>query len=114
MRQEMTQPKHTADFQLEAVPPADTTLDSLESLQLVADGKLPVGLAADDLAEPDFADIDAAEAELFQSDDVVDVVINDEAMHDGSMSDGDEVMSIEDVDQIASARPSGYSKTSFG
>ncbi|HEY9885275.1 MAG TPA: RNA polymerase sigma factor, RpoD/SigA family [Thermosynechococcaceae cyanobacterium] len=90
--------------------PADAML---ESLQLVADGNLPIGLAADDLAEPDFADIDAAEAELFQGDDVADAVITDATLLDDVIGDDDEAMSTdEDVDQIASARPSGYSKTS--
>jgi RNA polymerase sigma factor (RpoD-like family) len=109
MHQEITQSKDTATFQPKAVP-ADAML---ESLQLVADGNLPVGLAVDDLAEPDFADIDAAEAELFQGDDIVDAVISDVAMLADGISDDDEAMSTdEDVDQIASARPSGYSKTS--
>jgi RNA polymerase sigma factor (RpoD-like family) len=109
MHQETLQSKDTAVFQHEAMP-ADAML---ESLQLVADGNLPIGLAADDLAEPDFADIDAAEAELFQGDDVADAVITDASLLDDVISDDDEAMSTdEDVDQIASARPSGYSKTS--
>ncbi|HEY9654420.1 MAG TPA: sigma-70 family RNA polymerase sigma factor, partial [Crinalium sp.] len=109
MHQETIQSKDTAAFEHEAMP-ADVML---ESLQLVADGNLPIGLAADDLAEPDFADIDAAEAELFQGDDVADTVITDATLLDDVISDDDEAMSTdEDVDQIASARPSGYSKTS--
>jgi RNA polymerase sigma factor (RpoD-like family) len=109
MHQETLQSKDTAVFQHEAMP-ADAML---ESLQLVADGNLPIGLAADDLAEPDFADIDAAEAELFQGDDAADAVITDASLLDDVISDDDEAMSTdEDVDQIASARPSGYSKTS--
>ncbi|XHX78010.1 MAG: RpoD/SigA family RNA polymerase sigma factor [Stenomitos frigidus ULC029] len=109
MHQETIQSKDTVAFQHRAMP-ADAML---ESLQLVADGNLPVGLAADDLAEPDLADIDAAEAELFQSVDATDVVITDVAMLDNVIRDDDEAMSAdEDVDQIASARPSGYSKTS--
>lgn len=111
MSQEIIQSKATAT-QLEAMPAVNATLNSLESLQLVANGNLPVGLAVDDLAEPDLTDIHAAEAELFQDDDGVDV-IHDAIMNDGIMSDDDEAMSAdEDVDQIASARPSGYSKTS--
>jgi RNA polymerase sigma factor (RpoD-like family) len=109
MHQETLQSKDTAVFQHEAMP-ADAML---ESLQLVADGNLPIGLAADDLAEPDFADIDAAEAELFQGDDAADAVITDATLLDDVIGDDDEAMSTdEDVDQIASARPSGYSKTS--
>jgi RNA polymerase sigma factor (RpoD-like family) len=109
MHQETLQSKDTAVFQHEAMP-ADAML---ESLQLVTDGNLPIGLAADDLAEPDFADIDAAEAELFQGDDAADAVITDASLLDDVISDDDEAMSTdEDVDQIASARPSGYSKTS--
>ncbi|WP_242036876.1 RpoD/SigA family RNA polymerase sigma factor [Leptolyngbya sp. FACHB-321] len=109
MHQETIQSKDVAAFEHEAMP-ADAML---ESLQLVADGNLPIGLAADDLAEPDFADIDAAEAELFQGDDAADAVITDASLLDAVASDDDEAMSTdEDVDQIASARPSGYSKTS--
>jgi len=109
MYQETIQSKDTAAFEHEAMP-ADVML---ESLQLVTDGNLPIGLAADDLAEPDFADIDAAEAELFQGDDAADAVITDASLLDDVISDDDEAMSTdEDVDQIASARPSGYSKTS--
>lgn len=109
MHQETIQSKDTAAFEHEAMP-ADAML---ESLQLVADGNLPVGLAADDLAEPDFADIDAAEAELFQGDDAADAVITDASLLDDVIRDDAEAMSTdEDVDQIASARPSGYSKTS--
>ncbi|MEP1060403.1 RpoD/SigA family RNA polymerase sigma factor [Stenomitos frigidus] len=109
MHQETIQSKDVAAFEHEAMP-ADAML---ESLQLVADGNLPIGLAADDLAEPDFADIDAAEAELFQGDDATGAVITDASLLDAVASDDDEAMSTdEDVDQIASARPSGYSKTS--
>ncbi len=108
MHQETIQSKDTAAFQHKAMP-----VDAmLESLQRVADGNLPVELAVDNLAEPDFADIDAAEAELFQSDDATDVVITDATLLDGVGNDDDAMTTDEDVDQIASARPSGYSKTS--
>lgn len=109
MYQKLTSPQPIDTFQSEATPASANKLDSLESLQLVADGDLPVGLADEDLAEPELADINAAEAELYQDDTAVEEVLSVSAI----MGDDDASLSAdEDVDQIASARPSGYSKTS--
>jgi RNA polymerase sigma factor (RpoD-like family) len=97
-------------LQPDVTPPPANHLDSLESLQLVADGDLPAGLSDEDLAvEPNFDDIDAVEAELFQGEVAGDDVMNaGDAVH----AEDEAISADEDVDQIASARPSGYSKTS--
>ncbi|MBW4469676.1 MAG: RNA polymerase sigma factor, RpoD/SigA family [Stenomitos rutilans HA7619-LM2] len=53
--------------------------------------------------------MDAVEAELYQGDVAVDDVIN---AGDAINAENEAISADEDVDQIASARPSGYSKTS--
>jgi RNA polymerase sigma factor (RpoD-like family) len=107
MYPKLTSPESTTTYQLETE--SANKLDSLESLQLVADGDLSAGLIAEDLGEPDLADIDAVEAELYQGENAVDEVMT---VSDVIGVDDDATNADEDVDQIASARPSGYSKTS--
>ena len=109
MSQKLTPTQPIEAFQPKEISAATTDLDSLESLQLLADGDLPASLVDEDLAEPDLADIDAVEAEFDPSEAVVNGVMSEADV----LSADDEALSAdEDVDQIASARPSGYSKTS--
>ncbi|MBD2019107.1 RNA polymerase sigma factor, RpoD/SigA family [Leptolyngbya sp. FACHB-36] len=74
--------------EFDAVPEA-ADLDPIAAIGLVADGDLPVESGIE-LEEPDLSDLEAVDAELFQQ---------DEPSDEG------------EVDSIATARPSGYSKT---
>lgn len=69
--------------------PETADLDPIAAIGLVADGDLPVESGIE-LEEPDLSDLEAVDAELFQQ---------DEPSDEG------------EVDSIATARPSGYSKT---
>jgi len=70
----------------------------LKALQQVAEGMLS---AEPDMEEPDLADIESVDVDLFRDGEAV---VDDLLIHD---MDGDDP----DIDAIASARPSGYSKT---
>lgn len=109
MSQKLTPTQPIEAFQPKATAAPATDVDSFESLQLLVDGDLPSGLADEDLTEPDFADIDAVEAEFDQS-----ASTSDGVMSPAEVMGADDALTSadEDVDQIASARPSGYSKTS--
>jgi RNA polymerase sigma factor (RpoD-like family) len=110
MSQKLTPTQSIETLPPDAAPPSAEHLDSLESLQLVVDGDLPADLIDEDLtAEPNFDEMDAVEAELYQGDVAVDDVIN---AGDAINAENEAISADEDVDQIASARPSGYSKTS--